>query len=502
MTGGELVGQAVSGGSGLIVIRERDGKELGMGELVIYEHNGRSTILCVCDLEMGSQMADRVKELVSGTMMGSGPDGMPWYEPGLPHFPLATAKQLVTINGGVCGAPKKIVPPFTDVRRITADDLSFMDNRGSGRLYLGRVRSGSDPIPNTGFWMDAVKAVTHHMLIVASTGRGKSNLVKCMLWGLLDTGGVGMLVLDAHGEYSGLDTHPRARTNLTRYSSAKSPKHGDIMLNVSVRSVHPNDLRGVVDLTDAQDQLMDMMYNKHGDGWIAQLRTDVECDDGEETNKVTARTRYVLHRKVMLALGLAKTNGSFSMDSGADTIRDIVRRLDDGHVVVVDTSEMGVREEQTIGNMLAAAILDDRKRAKSNKKLPGLPPVGVVIEEAPRLLSDTGSGNAYSEIAREGRKFKVGVVAVTQLASVIPDDVLANLSTKIIFGNEMLKERRAIIDAAAQDLSADSRNIASLDPGEAIITSVFAPFAVPIKAPLFDDVVKAGAKPPQKIKVF
>ena len=50
--------------------------------------------------------------------------------------------------------------------------------------------------------------------------------------------------------------------------------------------------------------------------------------------------------------------------------------------------------------------------------------------------------------------------------------------------------RSAIIESAAQDLSEDSRNIASLDKGEAIITSTFARFAIPIKIPLFSEMVK------------
>ena len=50
----------------------------------------------------------------------------------------------------------------------------------------------------------------------------------------------------------------------------------------------------------------------------------------------------------------------------------------------------------------------------------------------------------------------------------------------------MAPERQAIIDSASQDLSKDDRAIASLDKGEAIVTSNFLKFAVPIKIPLFD----------------
>jgi hypothetical protein len=64
------------------------------------------------------------------------------------------------------------------------------------------------------------------------------------------------------------------------------------------------------------------------------------------------------------------------------------------------------------------------------------------------------------------------------------------MNTKIILGNELSSERSAIIDSASQDLSADDQNIASLDKGEAIITSNFTRFAVPIKIPLFEEYIE------------
>ena len=118
---------------------------------------------------------------------------------------------------------------------------------------------------------------------------------------------------------------------------------------------------------------------------------------------------------------------------------------------------------------------------------------------------ESRSDNIYSIIAKEGRKFKIGLTAITQLSSVIPKTILANMNTKIILGNEMKHERQAIIESASQDLSDDDRNIASLDKGEAIISSIFVPFAIPIKIPLFDELSENQSKSTDKntkTKVF
>ena len=68
------------------------------------------------------------------------------------------------------------------------------------------------------------------------------------------------------------------------------------------------------------------------------------------------------------------------------------------------------------------------------------------------------------------------------------------MNTKIILGIEMNSERQAVIESSPQDLSQDNRNIASLDKGEAIVTSTFTRFAVPVKIPLFEEFVKEGKK--------
>ena len=81
---------------------------------------------------------------------------------------------------------------------------------------------------------------------------------------------------------------------------------------------------------------------------------------------------------------------------------------------------------------------------------------------------------------------------MTQLTSIIPKTILANINTKIILGNELAAERYSLIQSASQDLSSDDRTIASLDKGEAIISSSFSKFAIPVKIPLFEDSVKEG----------
>ena len=75
------------------------------------------------------------------------------------------------------------------------------------------------------------------------------------------------------------------------------------------------------------------------------------------------------------------------------------------------------------------------------------------------------------------------------------------MNTKIILGNELTIGRRTLIQIASQDLCSDVINIASLDKGEAIISSNLTKFAFPIKIPLFEDTVREDLQEPSYPKV-
>jgi uncharacterized protein len=187
------------------------------------------------------------------------------------------------------------------------------------------------------------------------------------------------------------------------------------------------------------------------------------------------------------------SKGIFDLNAGITTISDICNELELSKTIIIDTSGFSGATEILIGSMISSEILSKYKNYKIKGELNTKPNISIILEEAPRVLGkeilEKGS-NIFATIAREGRKFKIGLTAITQLPSLIPRQILANMNTKIILGIEMAPERQAIIESASQDLSEDNRNIASLDIGEAIITSNFAKFALPIKIPLFEDLIK------------
>ncbi len=473
-----IVGQIVSGGFGELLIRQKSSEELQVGELLVSEEKERKQLLQVFDLEYGSQISGEARELVSGMKLEGHGEGTALIEKELRNYVLAKVKGLVTVKDGKPHAVKSLPAFFSTLRRIEEDDLSFLDSPKKP-LFLGYVRSGSKTLSHPVI-VDGEKVLSHHILIPASTGRGKSNLVKVMLWSLLDSNYCGVLVLDAHGEYQkALSTHPKARDNLVSYST--KAEGGAVSLRINKRLVKPWHLRGVVRLSEAQEEAVYTAYREKGDDWVNS------CLSGEELPGVHEGTICVLQRKMKLLL----KEGLF-VDSGSETlVDDVVAHLQKGRKVIIDTSTLGGETELLATSIFASAVFN---KARSNRGKQ----VSIVLEEAPRVLSEAAGANVFSTIAREGRKFGVGLIAITQLASLIPKEVLANLNTKIILGNEMKSEREAIIGSAAQDLSNDFKAIGALDKGEAIVSSVFTACAVPIKVPLFEDYATKNDKPVRK----
>lgn len=493
MSDSAIVGSIVTGSFDQIVIRQKAGQNLELGDLVVSEDNaGNRIVLQIYELEYGSSLTDKKLEQISGLKLERLED-VELYEKEMRNYTLALAKPILIISGNSIRIPKSLPPFFGNVRRIEERDIKFA--RPSIPIYLGKLRSGSKVL-ETEFYIDGSQVFRHHVLIPASTGKGKSNLLKVMLWSVLDHSDIGVLVLDTHDEYygrheKGLKDHPYAKERLVYYSP--SPVPGSPSLIVNIRSIKPNYLTGIIELTDAQQEAIWMYYNRYREKWIESIFTE------EIPEEIKPTTIAVIRRKLENLLGihykdnkLKFGNNIFNNEIGETTIDDIVSALENGKVVLVDTSYLSDKAELLIGSIIASSIFEKYQSYKLEGKLELKPTVAIAVEEAPRILGKDKiekGDNIYSTIAREGRKFKVGLIAVTQITSVIPRDILANMNTKIILGNELINERQAIIESAAQDLSEDDRNIASLDIGEAIVSSTFTKFAVPIKIPEFNELV-------------
>jgi len=497
------IGQIIGGEYGEVLIRQKSGRTIEIGDLLSID----DMIMQVLDLQYGSLLEQEDIERISGMSL-EGYEETNIMEEEIRNYIYAKAKPIVKVKEGEPKKPKTLPPFFGNLERVEEKDFEFLETPDNS-LYLGKVRSGSKVL-EVPIHINGKEALSHHMLIPATTGRGKSNLVKVMLWKLIPKEYAGILVIDPHDEYYGRNElgakdHPEAGKKVDYYST--DPPAGGYHLRINISVLRPWNLQGIIELSEAQKQALYVYYNHHGKDWLEEILT-AQPDESQRYG-IQETTLDALKRKLKLTFDLGVENGEvrprgnvFVNDGAESLINDIVKGIEDGKKIILDTSSLPEDKELLIAGIITDKIFKNYRNYKENDELGDKPSVGIVIEEAPRVLGDRAGRNVFHRIAREGRKFRVGLIAITQLSSMIPREILANMNTKIILGNEMKSERDAIIGSAAQDLSKDSKNIASLDKGEAIVSSIFTKFAIPIKIDLFENLVEKEKGEEKKLEFF
>jgi len=114
-------------------------------------------------------------------------------------------------------------------------------------------------------------------------------------------------------------------------------------------------------------------------------------------------------------------------------IDNIAEKVNRGEVVVLDVSKIPIGQGDVVIMSIVRRLFESRMGLGVDM-IKQLPPIAIVSEEAPLYLSPDkvrSPYNVFARIAREGRKFGLGLVAITQLATQIERQILANFNTII-----------------------------------------------------------------------
>jgi DNA helicase HerA-like ATPase len=162
--------------------------------------------------------------------------------------------------------------------------------------------------------------------------------------------------------------------------------------------------------------------------------------------------------------------------------------------VLIDSGGLSEAEELLVNSVLARAVFEENKRLFAEDGFDDVAPVLLTLEEAQRVLGKGGSQNVFAQIAREGRKFKTGLCAITQQPKLVDREVLSQFNTLFIMGLADAQDRQTLKDSAKQDVASLENEIQTLMPGEVLITSPYAPFAIPGQVHLFETYIERLAK--------
>jgi uncharacterized protein len=478
-----------------IVFRTAFDRSLQVGEMLVVEdgRSGRKFLIRTQDVEFGTESDDdNWMEVEAGKAISSDDTGAEYdvrrHETKI--FKLVHSFPLGYIEGSEFKKAKSIPEHFSKVRRADQDDYGFLKPL-MGDIRVGHLRSGDRvldfPVGISG------EAISYHIGVFATTGMGKSNLMKTLALSCMKSRRYGFLILDPHGEYydggeltkKGLKHSSYAKEGLEVYSS----RHLDGPYNsihVSSTEIDIPDLANLYEFSGVQLECLQFAQYKYGPNWLLDLlKKDVKTVVGDLGGKFLEGTVNVIKRRLesIFHFDLISTDPKLSIT------KNIIDALHSGKVVLVDTSNMFETEELLISTVLARAIFEDHKALYSEKaKFDRIPPTLVALEEAQRVLSQS-KGTIFAQMAREGRKFKVGLCAVSQQPKLINEEIISQFNTLFIMGLADKNDRDILRNSAKQDVSMLDNEIQMLMPGEVLIASPFTPFAVPAKVELYEDYV-------------
>ncbi|MFW9878801.1 MAG: helicase HerA domain-containing protein, partial [Candidatus Thorarchaeota archaeon] len=277
---GKKIGSFVTGTSLVkLILRQKSDQEFELGQLFIAGKNRKEySIYQIKDLFYGSQIPDNVLELMAGYGLERDRSDLKVYEPELRNYILALARPLVFIKKNKLLLPKRLPSFFSDTYEIEDSHLVFFgEEKIENPIPLGKIRSGSKVL-NTEVKLEADKVLRHHILIPATTGRGKSNLVKTILFNLMENENCGKLVFDPHNEYygtlsqKGLKEHPESSKYIDFYTIRPIP--GKLDLKFNVKLIEPIHVMGSLNFTQPQIEALIGFYRLHRDKWILAIFSD------------------------------------------------------------------------------------------------------------------------------------------------------------------------------------------------------------------------------------
>lgn len=505
-------------------------------------------------------------------------------------------EQLVQLRGMVLGyaeyafttenwsfnRPRRLPQHLTDVFRVDSERPEsgeavaelLRTQLGDTGLVVGHLLAGERPLLSVPVRLP-IAALSHHIGVFGRTGCGKSNLIMVLLDGVLQHNRavragtasgprVSVFAIDPHDEFrtwhsttggaDGIRGIARSYSEVERgdlvapfyYLTARDTPEGTLEapVRISRAEITPDDLVSILDFSEQQIAFARRIYAQHGERWIGRLFAGDVGADGEAGAEYLPGTIAAVERRLgFLAHGITRLVTRFDTEMGLEyqsLLPDILCALENGRVLVVDTTLLGELEQFLLNTVVARSLFalrralrladsPDRLRTEIRSTfgvddveangcvgqrslahdlitrldrgtLPycdgdrvrtpdELPLVHILVEEAPSVLNPARMrfGSVFRDISRQGRKFGIGLGVVSQQVSAIDGGVLTQLNSQITMALGNADERREAIRAASSDIGAFAPELQVLARGQLLLSSTLRDIALPVQVPNFDD---------------
>src|SRR4029077_6293254 len=179
--------------------------------------------------------------------------------------------------------------------------------------------------------------------------------------------------------------------------------------------------------------------------------------------------------------------------SSSTLIEDTFAALKEGKTVIVDLSLRDSVDASIISTMIVRKIFEDNKKNFTEAREGDVIPCVVIVEEAQNVLSDEqvrSSANPFVRIAKEGRKFGIGLIAITQRPSAISEEIRSQAENFFAFYMGNTDDIKALVRSNVNYDGVVSTFIQrETIPGNLYFVTSSHPFVIPIRVIEFDKMV-------------
>ncbi len=353
------------------------------------------------------------------------------------------------------------IPPLpgTEVYKADGNDLGEIFNpNGESWIKVGTLlRNSSVPAK-----ININKLTTRHLGILAMTGMGKSNLVSLIAKSISEIPGT-MVIFDYHDEYRFLEG---ANINF-------------VQAQINPRLLTAEKFAEVIEIRDNAD---------------IQNTILLKAFDDDDLKKKTEGNFWDFLEINIKEIGFKEKRFTNSADRVLDKIKEARRRFDsilipnssdpvsqikEGKVNVINLIEFTEKQANVAIAFYLESILYQRKLSKSQSlkarstenQILFHSPVIVVIEEAHVFIpknENTDTKYIASKVAREGRKFGVGLIIVSQRPRSLDPNVLSQMGSLSIM-KIVQQEDQSQIGSASEAINGKIiEQLPSLNPGESL----------------------------------
>ncbi|MDD4901767.1 MAG: ATP-binding protein [Patescibacteria group bacterium] len=441
-----------------------------------------------------------------------------------------------TNNGGgidFTTAVRKLPTVSYHARHLLPEEIKYILNKdnqqeGSQPSALGYLCIGDSEQKEKGeIFFDINKLCKKRTMVFAQSGFGKTNLVKTLIYHAIGDTGYGKLVFDLNGEYAlksqktnglGDINEQKIKDNLVVYTDKSIPVEyngrfiagGKVALNMyknlSVGDVL-NFTTGFSDvmksfliyLNDGAGNFMEKiedyastpqnLYKDFPDFW-GQEKSDKKT--GEFKDDAKARPTIMGIRK-RIGFLLDEKGGLHSNSS--TLVEDVCKYLREGKTVVLDLSMKDDTESSIISTIIVRKIFEINKASFTTEEDIGEPiPCVIFVEEAQNVLSEEfvkSNANPFVRIAKEGRKFGIGLVGITQRPSAISEEIRTQADNFFAFHMGNSDDIRALVKSNSNYDGVIAKFIQSETiPGNLYMVSSTQAFVLPIRVYEFEKMIK------------